>query len=146
MHPQSSNYRLIFTARRPAARNLTMLSSLSAAVCLVTVITYGRSSFVSLVAPPAPGMASLARSVLFLGILIYAVVAIGAWHQRREVWPVALGVNGATIVAAAPPSAGAGSWIAAAISGVAVALLLSVQGREAFRRGRFRPSTRRSRA
>jgi hypothetical protein len=73
---------------------------------------------------------------LMVGALLYVTVAVGAFRLRPWPWPLCLSGNGLALVSTvAPPFRGAVEAVAIAVSAVALAVLLTSNGRKAFRGG-----------
>lgn len=97
-----------------------MLAHLGLDVAVLDAFGPGR-----MLAPVAAGFA--------VGTVLFAIVAHGAFRAARWVWPVGLVVNGLAFVSAAVPFRGWVSAIAMLVALAAVVVLLSPQGRSAFR-------------
>lgn len=66
-----------------------------------------------------------------VGAIAFAFVAYGAWRRSAWAWPLAVAVNGLGFVSAVFPWRGAQALLPAAVTLIALAVLLSRPGREA---------------
>ena len=126
--------RPIFTNRRPAAKVVTWLATLSAVGALLMAAAHsGLELPVASSLGPTSAVPAAAAGFL-VGSAFFVVVGLLAWSQLRSAWSFGLVVNALALMSALVPFRGPISAAAAVVSVAAIAVLLSPSGREAFGR------------
>lgn len=117
-----------------AARAVAVLGALGAVGSALMAVSHAGVTLPLLAAIGPGGDRALpgVAAGFAVGVVLFALVAAGAWRQRPWAWAAALVVNGVALVVATVPWRGPASGAAAVITVAALAVLLSPPGRAAF--------------
>lgn len=138
--PGSSRTGTARSSRPPAATAVAWLSVTSVVAAALMAVAHAGVTIpvVSAIGPGGNRAIWPAVVVFFLGALVFAALAVGAFRLVGWVWPAAVAVNALAALSMVRPYRGLGSLLGLVLFGITLAVLVSPAGRRAFPRPRGR--------